>query len=288
MADLFIGIETGGTKVVAGIARVGSGQPEVVAPPIVVPTTAEPGRMLDGLFERISATPGFAEVAAAGIGSFGPVDLEKGSILPTPKPGWSGFPLLAEVRRRLDVPIVLDTDVNAAGLAEWRWGAARGASVAVYLTVGTGIGGGLLVDGVPVHGLLHPEMGHIEVARHPADAFEGACGAHGGCLEGLTAGPAIRARWGESGESLPDDHPAWEMVVWYLGRGLAQIALTVSPEVIVLGGGVMTRSLHGRVGESLAAALGGYVPTPPVTAPRFGSRAGLMGAFALAGMAASR
>lgn len=287
MAELYIGIETGGTKVVAGIARLGAGEPELAAPPVVVPTTADPGRMLDGLVERLSRMPGFPEAVAVGIGSFGPVDLEAGAVLSTPKPGWSGFPLVAEVGRRLDLPIGLDTDVDAAGLAEWRWGAAREATVAVYMTVGTGIGGGLLVGGEPVHGLLHPEMGHIGVTRHPADGFEGACGAHGDCLEGLAAGPAIRARWGEPGESLPDDHPGWEMIAWYLGRGVAQIALTVSPQAVVLGGGVLARDLHGLVEESAAAALGGYVPAPRVAAPRFGARAGLMGTFVLAERAAS-
>lgn len=184
--------------------------------------------------------------------------------------------------------MLLDTDVNAAGLAEWRWGAASGAGVSVYVTVGTGIGGGAIIGGTPVRGLLHPEMGHLFVPRHPDDDFEGACGSHGDCFEGLAAGPALRKRWGVPGESLDDDHPAWDLEAWYLGRGLAQIALAYSPEVIVLGGGVGGRDVHAAVADSLAEALDGYVPVPAVVAPHFGPRAGLIGTFALAAEAAQR
>jgi len=286
MADLYMGIETGGTKVVAGIARLDAGRPVLVAPEVVVPTTDDPGTMLDGLFARLSEIAPFGEISAIGIGSFGPVDLEAGVLLPTPKAGWSEFPLVDAVRGRLNVPIGLDTDVNAAALGESRWGAARGASVAVYLTVGTGIGGGLVVEGVPVHGLLHPEMGHIGMTRRPGDDYPGACGVHGSCFEGLVAGPAIEGRRGMRGEAIPDDDPVWAIAAWYLGRGLAQIALTLSPEIILLGGGVMRCHLYGPVAESLNEALQGYVPTPRVVAPHFGARAGLMGAFAIAAEAA--
>jgi len=287
MADLYVGIETGGTKVVAGVARFEDGEPILVAPEVVVPTSHEPQAMLDGLCSSIEEIVPTEGIAAVGVGAFGPIDLRLETMLVTPKRGWSGFGLGPAIRERWGSSLLLDTDVNAAVLAEWRWGAATGAGVAIYVTVGTGIGGGAIVGGGLVRGLLHPEMGHLVVPRHPADDFEGACGSHGDCFEGLAAGPALRERWGMPGESLADDHPAWEMEAWYLGRGLAQITLAYSPEIVVLGGGVGGRDLHAGVEAALGEALDGYVPAPRVVAPHFGSRAGLMGAFALAEAAAN-
>ena len=280
MRDLYLGIETGGTKVVAGVARLVAGEPSLVAPEVVVPTR-HPEQTLDAVFTAVAGMAPLDEIGAMGVASFGPVDLKEARMLATPKPGWSGFHLAEALTARLAVPVGFDTDVNAAALAEHRWGAARGADVAVYITVGTGIGGGLVVKGAPVHGLLHPEMGHVFVPRRPGDDFEGACEVHGPCLEGMAAGPSIRRRWGASGESLPDDHPAWEMAAWYLGVGMAQLTLALSPQVIVMGGGVMQRDLHEAVGRNLQETIGGYVPVPPVVPPH-AERPGLLGAFALA------
>jgi fructokinase len=281
-----VGIETGGTTVVVGVACFEGGRPELVAPPVVVPTGDDPPRTWDAVRAAVGETVGLEEIAGVGIASFGPVDLREGRMLGTPKRGWAGFPLVEEWRARLDAPLVLDTDVNASALAEWRWGAARGTDVAVYVTVGTGIGGGIVIGGKPVHGLLHPEIGHLHVPRMPGDGFAGSCGAHDGCWEGMTAGPALRRRYGVPGEALPADHEAWAVVTWYVGTGLAQVALAWSPEVIVLGGGVMSHHLYGAVGERMVEALDGYVPAPRVAEPAFGPHAGLFGAFALAEEAA--
>lgn len=280
MTDLYLGIETGGTKVVAGVARLVEGKPSLVAQEVVVPT-GHPEQTLDEVFQAVAGMAPLDEICGMGVASFGPVDLTEARMLPTPKPGWSGFPLATALRSRLAVPLGLDTDVNAAALAEHRWGAARNVEVVVYITVGTGVGGGLVVNGAPVHGLLHPEMGHVYVPRRPGDDFEGACGVHGACLEGMAAGPSIRRRWGAPGESLPDDHPAWEMAAWYLGVGMAQVTLALSPQVIVMGGGVMQRNLHEAVGRNLREVIGGYVPVPPIEPPH-AERPGLLGAFALA------
>ncbi|MCJ7726125.1 MAG: ROK family protein [Acidimicrobiia bacterium] len=284
MADLYLGIETGGTKVVAGVARFTDGRPSLVGPEIVVPTL-QPDQTLDAVFAGVAGIAPLSGIIGMGIGSFGPVDLSEGRMLTTPKPGWSGFPLADALRSRLPVPLGFDTDVNAAALAEHRWGAAQGVEVAVYITVGTGIGGGLVVNGVPVHGLLHPEMGHVLVPRRTGDDFEGTCEVHGACMEGMAAGPSIQRRWGMPGESLPDDHPAWDMAAWYLGVGMTQVTLALSPQVIVMGGGVMQRVPLEAVSRHLQATLDGYVPAPPVVAPH-AARPGLLGAFALAAEAA--
>jgi fructokinase len=183
----------------------------------------------------------------------------------------------------------MDTDVNAAVRAEAAWGAARSAPVAVYLTVGTGIGGGIAIHGEVVEGLLHPEMGHVTVPRLAGDGFEGSCRFHGACLEGMASGVAVAARWGIKGEDLPGDHPAWVLEARYLAAGIAQVVLVLSPNVVVAGGGVMRqRGLRAAVNTRLMEAMGGYAAAPPVVPPHFDDRAGLMGALALAGVAASR
>jgi len=184
-------------------------------------------------------------VAAVGVAAFGPLDLDPesasyGTVRSTPKRGWQRAPVLALVRAGLDVPVAVDTDVGAAAVGEWRWGAARGVRVAAYVTVGTGIGAGIVVDGHPFHGLGHPEFGHIPAARDPEDELTGVCPVHGDCLEGLASGPAIAARWGRPSEALPADHPAWDLEARYLGRALATLTLTVVPGRIVrAGGGVL-------------------------------------------------
>jgi fructokinase len=228
-------------------------------------------------------------VAALGVACFGPVDLDPasptfGHVTTTPKPGWSHVDVAGPLRAALGSPtVVFDTDVNGAALGEQRWGAGRGVDPLVYVTVGTGIGGGAIVHGRPLHGLVHPEMGHVPIAREPDDGFAGACPYHGACLEGLASGPALATRWGAPPETLPAGHPAWRLEARYLARGLAAIVATISPRRIVLGGGILHAPglLDGVRGE-LTRELGGYVRAPEVVAPGLGDRAGVLGALALA------
>jgi len=217
-------------------------------------------------------------------------------MLATPKSGWSGAPIIQPFTDRLRVPVILDTDVNGAALAEWKWGAAQGCDPALYLTVGTGIGGGAVVGGLPLRGLLHPEMGHIPVPRlnwpdGTPDTYAGSCPFHGACLEGLAAGPALLARLGMPAETAGPDHPIWELEAGYLAHALATYTLVLSPMRIVLGGGVFQQPhLINQVRRKLVEVLAGYVPREEtatgvdgfVVAPRFGQDAGLIGAFALA------
>jgi fructokinase len=193
--------------------------------------------------------------------------------------------------RALGVPVGFDTDVNGAALAEQRWGAARDAVSAVYLTVGTGIGGGAVVAGRPLHGLVHPEMGHMLMARRDDDLFEGTCPYHGACFEGLAAGPAVAARWGAPGETLPPGHPAWELEAHYLAQGIANVVCVLSPERIVLGGGVMrTEGLIERVRAKVPRLLAGYIVSSALDAgidryivpPALGDRSGVLGAIEIA------
>ena len=201
-------------------------------------------------------------------------------------------------REALDVPAAIDTDVNAAALGEWRHGAARGDDVVVYITVGTGIGGGVLVHGQPLHGLVHPEIGHLRVPHdRQADPFDGVCPYHGDCLEGLASGPAMAARWGQPAETLPADHPAWALEARYLALALQNVVCAVSPRRIVLGGGVSGHAaLVSRVRDDLARLLNGYVQAPAilhamdhyVVPPGLGSRSGVIGALELAARVGTR
>jgi fructokinase len=231
-------------------------------------------------------------VAAVGLAWFGPLDLDAcspthGFVTTTPKPGWQRADV-AGAFRALGVPIALDTDVNAAALGEYRWGAGRGVEPFVYVTVGTGIGGGAIVNGRPLHGLGHPEMGHIALPRDPTDGFAGACPYHGACLEGLASGVALRSRWGVAPETLPAEHEAWRLQARYLALGIVAITAVLAPQKIVLGGGVMrARGLLERVRTETDAALAGYVRTPELLTPGLGERAGVLGAVALAQRALS-
>src|SRR5579862_7150476 len=234
----FGGIEAGGSKFVCAA---GSGPED--AEFVEFPTTTPQETIGQVAHFFRSHNP----VAALGIASFGPVDLNSASptfgyITSTPKLDWRNFDFAGSVRRALALPIAFDTDVNAAALAESRWGAARGLRSFLYVTIGTGLGGGAFIDGRLLHGRSHAEMGHIRVPHDVArDPFTGNCPFHGDCLEGLAAGPAIAARWGQPGHLLPDGHPAWDLEAEYLALGLVNWACTLSPETIVLGGGVMQR-----------------------------------------------
>ncbi len=289
---LFGGVEAGGTKVVVAV---GTG-PDDLRAEARIPTTT-PDETLARVVELLAPHAGTLE--AVGVGSFGPLDLDPasptfGSITTTPKPGWAHVDLRGRLSRALGLPVAIDTDVNAAALAEHRWGAAQDVSHVLYLTVGTGIGGGALIDGRPLHGLVHPEMGHVRLPRARDDAFVGACPYHGDCLEGLASGPALARRWGRPAEELPDDHPAWPTLARELGLALATFVCALSPQRIVIGGGVAQRpGLLPLVRAELARALGGYVQSRAlghdleryVVPPGLGGRSGVLGALALAASA---
>jgi fructokinase len=272
------GIEAGGTKWVCAI---GTGPGDLQALETFPTTTPD---------ETLARAAAFftenAGVTAVGVGSFGPIDLRSGHITTTPKPGWASTDVVGRLRGALGVPVAFDTDVNAAALGEQRWGAAKGLDTFCYLTVGTGIGGGVMAGGALVHGLTHPEVGHMRVPHDPTrDPFEGSCPFHGDCFEGLASGTAMRARWGEPAESIVDPM-AWELEAEYLALGLANVTTILSPQLIVLGGGVPKQpGLIPRVRELLEDNLAGYVAPPEVVAPALGDRAGVLGAIELARLA---
>jgi fructokinase len=242
------------------------------------------------------------QAEALGIASFGPLGLrpgtpEFGCLLDTPKPGWSGIDIRGALARQFERPIAIDTDVNGAALAEGLWGASFRCSVHIYLTIGTGIGGGLVVEGRPVHGLLHPELGHIRVRRDPDDNFPGTCPFHGDCIEGLASGPAIAARAGVSADRLAPDDPLWARVGRELGELVATLLLIAAPERIVIGGGVGQGCsfLLPLIRSAAAASLAGYGPARDpklletvIVPPALGSEAGPLGALVLAQLASGR
>jgi fructokinase len=270
------GIEAGGTK---WLCAVGTG-PDDLRAAATIPTTSPD--------ETLGAAAAFFEragpVDALGVGCFGPVDLARGAIGNTPKPGWAGTEVAGGLRRRLGVPVALDTDVNAAALGEHRWGAAHGLETFAYVTVGTGIGGGGMAGGELLHGLGHPEMGHVRIPHDlVADPFPGSCPFHGDCWEGLASAPALEARWGRPPEEL-DDEAVWALEARYLALGLVAVSAVLSPQRIVLGGGVLRRAgLLELVRHQLGELLNDYVPAPELVPPALGSRAGVLGALALAG-----
>jgi fructokinase len=291
-------IEAGGTKFVCLVG----GGPDDIRAETRFATTSPEATLRETLEFLRAQRARHGPVAAAGIASFGPLDLDPGSptygsITSTPKPLWARTDIVGPVRQALGVPVGFDTDVNAAAAGEGRWGAARGLDSFLYLTVGTGIGGGGLVNGRPMHGLVHPEMGHVRIPHDRRDdPFAGACPFHGDCLEGLASGPAIQARWGQPAETLPDDHPAWALEARYLALALSNFICTLSPRRIILGGGVMDhRTLFPRLRAEVQALLNGYVQAPEVTTdleryvvpPALGARAGVLGALALAQDAAA-
>ena len=283
------GIETGGSKWECAI---GSGPKDVRAAETIRTTTpAETIGRAVAFFERKGP------VEALGIGSFGPIDQKLssptwGHITNTPKPGWAHTDVGQEIRRRLSVPVAFDTDVNAAALGEHRWGACRGLDTFCYITVGTGIGGGGMAGGKLLHGLLHPEFGHMRIPHDlDEDPFPGVCPYHGDCWEGLASGLAIEARWGQPAASLDGDQAAWELEARYLALGLVSVMCVLSPERIVVGGGVAHHDgLLTLVQRDVLALMNGYLEASAVrddiadyiTLPELGLRAGVLGAIALA------
>jgi fructokinase len=277
------GIEAGGTKFICGV---GTGPDDLET--VEFPTTT-PDETVARAVEFFRAQ---GSVRCIGIGSFGPVDLNLNSstygyITMTPKLAWRNFDLAGAIRRGTGAEVAFDTDVNAAALGEHRWGVARGLDTFIYLTIGTGVGGGGMANGRLMHGFLHPEMGHIRIPHDlRADPYPGHCPSHGDCLEGLACGPAIEARWGAKGVELPADHPAWDLEANYLALGIANWIFTLSPQKVVLGGGVMKQEgmlpkIRARVDE----LINGYLQAPPIVAPELGGRAGILGSIALCGFA---
>jgi fructokinase len=293
---LYGGIEAGGTKFVCAV---GSGPQDLRAEERFPTTTPEETIGHAVRFFRAQAQR--EPLAGIGIASFGPIDPSPtsptyGYITTTPKVGWPNTDFAGAMRRALGVPVGMDTDVNVAALGEGRWGAAQGLDTFVYLTVGTGIGGGGMVNGELVHGLLHPEMGHIRVPHDWAqDPYPGYCPYHGDCLEGLAAGPALLGRWGQPAETLPLDHRAWALEAHYLALGLVSLICIVSPQRIILGGGVMEQAhLMPLIRQEVKRLLNGYIQMSAIVecredyivTPGLGNRSGALGAIALAERAA--
>ena len=282
-------IEAGGTKFVVAIGDEKGNLYKRESFPTTTP---------EETFEKVFAFFDQEEFEAIGVGTFGPIDLDESSptygyITSTPKPHWGNVDFVGRLKNRYHVPVAFDTDVNVAALGELYYGSAKGLKSCLYLTIGTGIGGGAIVEGKLLHGMLHPEMGHILLRPHKDETTEGFCPYHKYCLEGLAAGPAIEKRWGQKAYDLPVDHPAWEMEGYYLAQALMTFILTLSPEKIILGGGVMKQSqIFKYIHHYVKEMLNGYVQKEEILEhidqyivyPALGDNAGITGALALAAM----
>jgi fructokinase len=289
---LYGGIEAGGTKFVCSI---GTGPDDLKAKESFPTTT--PTETLNRAIDFFKKHSYNEKLIALGIASFGPIDLNTSSltfgyITSTPKPGWTNTDILGIIQNALNVPVAFDTDVNGAALGEYRFGNAKNTNNFIYLTIGTGIGGGGMINGKLMHGLLHPEMGHIYIPHdREKDPFPGLCPYHNNCFEGLASGPAISRRWGKPAEELPDKHPAWELEAHYIAFALTNYICILSPEIIILGGGVMQRSLMlPLIRNEVQKLLNNYINKPEITknidkyivTPKLGKDAGILGAIALA------
>ena len=289
---LYGGIEAGGTKFVCVVAR-GPGQ---VVDEIRF-TTTTPEETLGRTIQFFQPYVDSAQVSAIGVGAFGPLDLNPkspmyGFITTTPKPGWSNADVLGTLQRALRINVAFDMDVNTAALGEYLWGASQGCDPSLYLTIGTGIGGGYIVNGKPLVGLVNLEMGHVRIPHsRELDPFPGICPFHGDCFEGLANGPAIEKRLGVTGAMIPDDDPYWEIEADYIASALMNYILTLSPKKIVLGGGVMQREfLFSKIRRKVRELLNGYVASKSlleniddyILPPGLGNQAGSLGAIALA------
>jgi fructokinase len=290
----FGGIEAGGTKFVCVVTD----DWNTVLAETRFPTTTPDetlGRVINFFQEQNRVLP--EPVAALGVACFGPIDPQPlsptfGYITTTPKPGWANTPVVPRLQEIFDVPVAFDTDVNAAAFGEGKWGAAAGLEDFVYFTIGTGIGGGGVSNGRPLHGMVHPEMGHIRIPHDcQQDPYPGYCTYHGDCFEGLASGPAIAARWGQPADSLPIDHPAWALEAHYIALAMQTFICTLSPRKIILGGGVMQQPhLFPLIRKETQQLLKGYVHAAElgegidhyIVPPGLGGRAGVLGAIALA------
>ncbi|MFM8426960.1 MAG: ROK family protein [Chloroflexota bacterium] len=290
---LYGAIEGGGTKF---ICAVGSGPNSIRAEARFATTTPEETMAHVTDFFHVQEEK-LGSLSAIGFASFGPLDPNPasptyGHILPTPKPGWTNANVVGMLRKEFDIPIAFDTDVNGAALGEWRWGKAQGLQTFIYLTVGTGIGGGAYVEGNLLHGLIHPEMGHILIKHDlEKDPFEGVCPFHGDCFEGLASGVAIEKRWGMRGSLLTQDHMAWDLEAEYIAQALMSYTMTLSPQRIIIGGGVGSLGhLLPKVQKRTRELINGYIQSPAILEhiesyivnPGLGNRSGMLGALALA------
>lgn len=285
--SLYGAIEAGGTKFVCAVGDAKGNIQERISIPTTTPEETMPEVI--AFFKKYS-------VDAIGIGSFGPIDVDKnnatyGNITTTPKLAWKDYPLLKTIEDEFSVPTGFNTDVNVAALGEAKLGAAKGVDNCLYITIGTGIGAGAYINGELLQGLTHPEMGHILVRRHPKDSYKGRCPYHADCLEGLAAGPAIEERWGEKAFHLSDKEEVWEMEGYYIAQALMQYILILSPKKIILGGGVMNQEhVLTHVHRYLSELLNGYVSYPEVqdkmneyiVRPGLGDNAGITGGLLLA------
>ena len=289
---LFGGIEAGGTKFVCAVGK----NPEDLREPYRFKTTT-PAETIDETIKYFKEQEKNEKLDAIGIGSFGPVDLHKesltyGYITSTPKIKWQNTAFYGKIKGAFNIPVGFDTDVNAAALGEHRWGAAKDVLNFIYLTIGTGIGGGGMFGGEFLHGLIHPEMGHIFIPQNKGeDPYEGKCPFHKNCFEGLASGTAIKDRWGKSGEQLEKKHPAWKLEAKYISLALINYICILSPERIILGGGVMKqKQMMPLIHERVQKLLNNYIKAPEITKcidryivlPKLGDNAGVLGAIALA------
>ena len=272
-------VEAGGTKIVCAV---GTSPDDLVEERFPTTTPAETlGRIIDFFSGK--------NPSVIGIGTFGPADIDPdsptfGHITNTPKPGWKDTDFVGPLKKAFGVPVVFDTDVNGAAIGEGRWGAAKGIEDFIYITVGTGIGGGVISGGKVIHGRMHPEIGHLLLPHDKeADPFAGSCPFHGDCFEGLASGPAIGKRWNMKGTDIPPDHEAWPLHAHYMALACINLTLTLSPKMIILGGGVMEQQhLFPMINTRFAERLNGYVEAPAIVPPGLGNKSGILGAFAMA------
>lgn len=287
---IYGGIEGGGTKFVCAVGS----DPDHIVAETRFPTST-PVETIQQVYDFFF--PYLGQIQGIGLGSFGPVDIDPSSvtygfITSTPKPGWGHTNILGMLRERMNIPIVMDMDVAAAAMGEFKWGASQGLDPSLYLTIGTGIGGGLIVGGKPFRGIVSLEMGHISVPRNlDADPFKGVCPYHADCFEGLASGPAIQARFGQRAETLPDEDPFWEVEAGYIAHALVNYIFTIAPKKIVLGGGVMQKTfLLGKIKKKVYELLNHYLNHDMlnnniedyIVPPLLGNRSGVLGGIALA------
>lgn len=278
-------LEAGGTKMVCAIGDENGNIFERIAIPTETPEITMP---------QIVAYFADKGIEALGIGCFGPIDLNRSSetygyITTTPKLAWANYNIVGCMKDALNIPVGFDTDVNGSALGEATWGCTKGLDNSMYITIGTGVGAGIISNGKLLHGMLHPEAGHLLMRKHPADTYEGKCPYHKACFEGLAAGPAIEARWGQKGVELADRLEVWEMEAYYIAQALVDYIVVLSPQRIVLGGGVMHQEhMMPLVRKELKEQLAGYIQTKElekleeyVVLPSLNDNQGIMGALKL-------
>lgn len=279
-------LEAGGTKMVCAIGNEKGEIFERTSIPTETPEITVP-KLIEYFADK--------KIEALGIGCFGPIDLNRNSdtygyITTTPKLVWANYNIVGAFREALKIPVGFDTDVNGSALGEATWGITKGLENSMYITIGTGVGAGIITNGKLLHGMLHPESGHLLLSKHPSDSYEGGCPYHKTCLEGLASGPAIEARWGKKGVELADKKEVWELEAYYIGQALADYIVTLSPQRIVLGGGVMHQEhMIPMVREEVKRQLNGYLQTKEledmenyIVLPSLNDNQGIMGALKLA------